>query len=124
MTISEKQKIANLRKQLSVELCDNFIRRLNPSQTKGTKLGAIIAIRNFIKESKIDDPILLSCLVDTITDPDVEVRQLVNKVIKDVIADPAIHQEITELLEIKLKEVNNEIKKEISELLLTLQDEV
>lgn len=117
MSTLEKQKIADLRKKLSIELCDNFMRRLNPLQSKETKLGALIAIRNFIKESRIDDPILLSCLVDTIVDQNKEVRNTVSSVIKDVIADKAILQEIRELLEIKLNESDSEIKKEITGLL-------
>lgn len=122
MAISEKQKITNLRKQLSIELCNNFLRRLNPAQTRETKLGAVIAIRNFIKESKIDDPILMSCLVDTIIDPDKEVRQTVIKVIKDIVSDKTVFKEIKELLEIKQQESSGEIKKEISELLQLLRD--
>ena len=117
-TISKEEKLIDLRKKLSIELCDNFTHRLNPAQTCEVKLGAIIAIKNFIKESQIDDPILLSFLVDTIVDPDKKIRDMVVKVIKDVIINPNICLDISELLEIKLKEIdNNEAKKEIRELL-------
>jgi len=118
--ISEKQKITELRKKLSIELCENFTKRLNTQEKKEIKIGAIIAIRNFIKESKIDDPIIYSFLVDTITDPDKEVRDWVSKVIKEV-----KNLEILELLELKLKEkINEEIKKEIMTLAVSLQDVV
>lgn len=113
--ISEKQKTNELRKRLSIELCNNFIKRLNPAQSKEVKLSAIIAIKNFIKESKINDPFLCSYLVDTIVDPDKEVRDWLMKVIKEV-----VNPEILELLEMKLKEVTPEIKKEIGALLKTL----
>ena len=117
-SISEKQKTTELRKKISIELCDNFIRRLNPAQKQETKIGALIAIRNLIKESKIDDSILLSCLVDTISDPNSEIRDMVIKVINDVKDHPNVSKEITELLEIKLKEVNDsQIKSEIRELM-------
>ena len=101
--ISEKEELINLRKRLSIELCDNFTKRLNPSQKKEIKIGALIAIRNFIKNSKIDDPILYSFLVDTISDPDKDIRELVKEIIKEV-----ENPEITELLEIKLKEVKDD----------------
>lgn len=101
--ISEKEELINLRKRLSIELCDNFTKRLNPLQKKEIKIGALIAIRNFIKNSKIDDPILYSFLVDTISDPDKDIRELVKEIIKEV-----ENPEITELLEIKLKEVKDD----------------
>lgn len=113
-TISEKQKVTEFRKKLSIELCENFTKRLNPQEKKEVKIGAIIAIRNLIKESKINDPIIYSFLVDTIIDPDNEVRNWVSKVIKDV-----KNPEIIELLELKLKEnINNEeVRREIRELI-------
>lgn len=107
----------DIRKRLSIELCNNFIKRLNLHQSKETKIGAIIAIKNFIKESQIDDPFLFSYLVDTILDPDKEVKHMVIKVIKDVSTVSGAKKEITELLEIKSQESNGEIKKEIAELL-------
>ena len=115
-TIKEKQTLTDTRKQLSIELCNNFIRRLNPNQSKEIKIGAIIAIRNFIKESKIDDPFLFSYLVDTMSDSDIEVRDTVTKVIKEV-----VNSEIIELLEIKIQEANSEIKTEIKNLLQALK---
>ena len=116
-TISEKQKIEEIRKRLSIEICDNFTKRLNPKQKNEIKMGALIAIRNFIKNSKIDDPILYSFLVDAITDNDKEIRDLVIKIIKEVV-NPAI----IELLEIKLNEITtNKIKGEIKNLLRELQ---
>ena len=117
MPITEKEKATELRKKLSIELCDNFSHRLNPAQSKETKISAIIAIKNFIKESKFDDPILLSFLTDTIADHDKKVRNLVIKVIKDVAEEKLICQEITELLQIKLEEADNQIKNEINKLL-------
>ena len=115
MTIISEEKLKEVRQKLSIELCDNFICRLNPAQKKGTKTGAIIAIRNLIKESQINDPIIYSFLVDTIVDPGKEIRTLVIKVIKEI-----VNPEIIELLQIKLKEANNEVKKEINELLKLL----
>lgn len=113
LILTQEQKTNELRKKLSIELCNNFIKRLNQAQSKEVKIGAIIAIRNFIKNSKIDDPFLFSYLVDTIVDRDREVRSWVIRVIKEI-----VNPEIIELLEIKLKETNNkEIKKEILELL-------
>ena len=111
--ISNEEKTADLRKKLSIELCNNFIKRLNPAQSREVKISAIIAIKNLIKESKINDPFLFSYLVDTMVDPDKEIRDLVSRVIKEV-----VNPEIIELLEIKLQEANDEIKKEISNLLL------
>lgn len=123
-TISEKEKLTELRKKLSLELCDNFTKRLNPFQKKEIKIGAIIAIKNFIKESKIDDPIIYSFLVDAITDHKKDVRGWVSKVIKDIGAgfvsaqNLHFHKEITELLELKLKEnISEEIKEDIIELI-------
>ena len=120
--ISEKQKEEEIRKRLSIEVCDNFIKRLNPLQKKEIKMGALIAIKNLIKESTINDPILYSFLVDTIVDPDKEVRNTVVKVIKDVGVDLYICPQIIELLEIKLKEATSEIKKEIDTLLHKLKN--
>lgn len=111
-TYTEKDKTTELRKRLSIELCNNFVKRLNPAQSREIKINAIIAIRNFIKESKIDDPFLYNYLIDTIVDEDKVVRDWVIRVIKEV-SNP----EIIELLEIKLKEANAEIKKEINQLL-------
>ncbi|MBI3590266.1 MAG: HEAT repeat domain-containing protein [Candidatus Melainabacteria bacterium] len=111
-TITQKEKNIDIREKLSIDLCDNFIKRLNPAQSKETKIGALIAIRNFIKESKIDDPFLFSYLVDTIADPSKEIRNIVIKVIKEI-SNP----EIIELLEIKKQEVSQEIKTEINNLL-------
>ena len=111
-TTTEKEKNIEIRKKLSIDLCDNFIKRLNTAQSKEIKIGALIAIRNFIKESKIDDPFLFSYLVDTIADPDKEIRNLVIKIIKEV-SNP----EIIELLEIKKQEISNEIKNEINNVL-------
>ena len=101
-----------IREQLSIELCDNFTKRLDPRQTKEIKIGALIAIRNFIKESLVNDPIIYSFLVDTMLDPDKEVRRYVVSIIKEV-----INPEIKELLEIKLVETSGEIKTEINNLL-------
>ena len=111
-TKTQEQKIVELRKKLSIELCDNFTKRLNPSQTHEVKLGAIIAIRNFIKEGHINDSILFSFLVDAIADPDKKVRDLVFKVVREV-----ANHEIVELIEIKLKELNGEFKTEVDKLL-------
>ena len=116
MVITSEKKVDDLRKNLSIELCDNFIHRLNPEQTKEVKIGALIAIRNLIKESNIYDPFLYSYLVDTLTDLDKEVRKIVIKVIKEV-----SNSEIIELMEIKLQESKNEIKTEISNLLKSLR---
>lgn len=99
---TERQKETDIRKQLSIDLCDNFTKRLNPAQKKETKIGAIIAIRNFVKESDVHDPILFSFLIDTICDPDKEVRELVVKVIKEI-----ANQEIIELLQIKSQEMKD-----------------
>ena len=107
-TKSIKQKTTDLRKRFSIEMCDNFTQRLDPSQSREIKLGALIAIRNFIKEARINDPILFSFLVDTIADPDKKVRDMVFKVVREV-----VNHEIVELIEIKLKELNGEFKKEI-----------
>ena len=93
-------------------MCDNFTQRLHPSQNREVKIGAIIAIRNFIKETHINDSILYNFLVDTIADPDKKVRELVFKVVKEV-----ANHEIVELIEIKLKELNGDFKTEINKLL-------
>ena len=102
----------NTRKKISVELCENLIYRLSPSQTKETKLGALIGIKNLIKETKITDPILDSCLVDIITDEDKNIREMVKRIIKEV-----KNPHIVELLELKINEVDDTIKKDIKELL-------
>ena len=111
-TKSLKQKTTDLRKRFSIELCDNFTQRLDSSQSREVKLSAIIAIRNFIKESHINDSILFSFLVDSIADPDKKVRDLVFKVVREV-----ANHEIVELIELKLKELNGEFKKEVNKLL-------
>ncbi|MBI2996109.1 MAG: hypothetical protein HYY52_05320 [Candidatus Melainabacteria bacterium] len=107
----------DLRKRLSVELCDNFVHRLNPAQTKEIKIGALIAIKNLIKESKIYDSFLFNYLIDTIVDPDKLVREIVAKIIKDVVTNLDVYQEIIELLEIKTNETKGEVKLEIKKLL-------
>ncbi len=107
-----KQKNVDLRKKFSIEMCDNFTQRLAPHQSREIKLGAIIAIRNFIKESNINDSILYSFLVDSIADPDKKVRDNVFKVVREV-----ANHEIVELIEIKLKELNGDFKNEVSKLL-------
>ena len=111
-TKSIKQKTEDLRKKFSIEMCDNFTQRLDPSQSREIKLGAVIAIRNFIKEAHINDSILFSFLVDSIADPDEKVRDLVFKVVREV-----ANHEIVELIEIKLKELNGDFKKEVNKLL-------
>ena len=111
--VSEKN--TDLRKRLSIELCDNFVRRLNPKQSKEIKIGALIAIKNLIKESNIEDPFLYNYLIDTIVDPDKEVRKITAKVIKETINPLTV-----ELLQTKLQEVNPEVKKEIRSLLQDL----
>ena len=103
-----KQKSEDLRKRFSIEMCDNFTQRLAPSQSREIKLGAIIAIRNFIKEAHINDSILFSFLVDAIADSDKKVRDLVFKVVREV-----ANHEIVELIELKLKELNGEFKKDV-----------
>jgi len=114
--VLDKKESQEIRKKLSIDLCDNFIRRLKPYQSKETKLGALIAIRNLIKESKINDPILFSCLVDSITDSDSEIVSLVIKIIKEV-----SNEDIFELLNIKLQEViDTKVKKEIEKLISVL----
>ena len=105
---SIKQKATDLRKRFSIEMCDNFTQRLNLSQNREVKLGAIIAIRNFIKETHINDSILFNFLVDAIADPDKKVRDLVFKVVREV-----ANHEIVELIEIKLKELNGDFKTEV-----------
>ena len=107
-TKSLKQKTTDLRKRFSIEMCDNFTQRLASSQNREVKLGAIIAIRNFIKEAHINDSILFNFLVDTIADSDKKVRDLVFKVVREV-----ANHEIIELIEIKLKELNGEFKKDV-----------
>lgn len=118
-TITEKQKDIDIRKRLSIELLDNFMRRLNPAQKYETKIAAIIAIRNFVIESKMDDPMLLNHLVDAIVDPDESIREILIKVIKEIIHEPNVKKEIIELLEIKQKEATLEINKEITTLINT-----
>ena len=93
-------------------MCDNFTQRLDPSQSRKIKLGAVIAIRNFIKEAHINDSILFSFLVDSIADPDEKVRDLVFKIVREI-----ANHEIVELIEIKLKELNGDFKKEVNKLL-------
>jgi len=95
-----KQKSTDLRKRFSIEMCDNFTQRLHPLQSREVKLGAIIALRNFIKETHINDSILFNFLVDAIADPDKKVRDLVFKVVREV-----ANHEIVELIEVKLKEL-------------------
>lgn len=87
----------DVRKKISIELCENLVYRLTPGQKKEIKFGALIAIKNLIKESKINDPILENCLVDAITDE--EIKDMVTRIIKEV-ANP----HIIELLEIKFEE--------------------
>lgn len=111
-TTLKKQEPKELRKKFSIELCQSFISRLDPSQSQDIKINAIIAIKNYINESKIADPILYSFLVDSIVDPDKKIRDFVIRVIKEV-ANP----EIIELLEIKEKEINGEFKEEIRKIL-------
>ena len=112
MTKNLRQTTSDLRKKFSIEMCDNFTQRLDPSQSREVKLGAIIAIRNFIKEGRINDSILFSFLVDAIADPDKKVRDLVFKVVREV-----ANHEIVELIEIKLKELNGDFKTEVNKLL-------
>lgn len=113
---TQEEKTQELRKRLSIELCDNFIKRLNPNQSYDIKVGALIAIKNLIKESQISDPFLFSYLVDTIADPDKNIRDIVSVIIKEV-----ANTEIIELLELKLNEItNDEIKKGIASLLKDL----
>ncbi len=117
MTNNSQEKInLDLRKKISIELCQSFTQRLDPNQTACVKSGAVIALKNFIKKSKIEDPIIYSFLVDTIVDPEKEVRDLVIKVIKEV-----VNSEIIELLEIKQKEISGEMKAEIGNLLKVLR---
>ena len=101
----------NTRKKISIGLCENLIYRLNSSQLKETKLGALIGIKNLIKETKIADPILDNCLVDAITDKDKDIREMVKRIIKEV-----KNPHIVELLEIKMNEADDNIKKDIKEL--------
>ena len=124
VNIKEKQDTIDLRKKLSIELCNNFVKRLDPLQDKETKLGALIAIKNLIKESHIYDPFLFSYLVDTLIDPDKEIRDMVIRVIKDVGVEPSVYPEIIELLEIKLQEANSETKNEINNLLQFLKSTI
>lgn len=100
------------RKKISIELCENLVYRLNPKQKKETKIGALIAIKNLIKESKINDPILDSCLIDAITDEDKDIRELIKKIIYEVKSP-----HIIELLELKLRDANETLKKEIKAIL-------
>ena len=97
VTISEQKK-EDVRKQISIELCENLIYRLHPAQKKETKIGALIALKNLIKETKINDPLIYNPLIDATRDPDNEIKTLATKIIE----------------EIKNKEIN--------ELLLELQD--
>lgn len=116
-TLDKKESI-ELRKKLSLDICDNFIRRLKPYQSKETKLGALIAIRNLIKESKISDPILHSFLIDSITDSNPEIVNMVITITKEVIEDPIVKSDIIELLNLKFKEaISTKIKKDIEKLL-------
>lgn len=110
------QKDKDLRKRLSIELCDNFTQRLKPEQKYEIKVGALIAIKNLIKESKINDQILMNFLTDTISDPSSNIRDLVIRIIMEIAEDKNLRPEINELLKIKLNEVNPEIKKEITKL--------
>lgn len=102
---------------LSIELCENFRKRLDLNQKKEIKICALIAIRNLIKNTKINDPIIYSFLIDTIADPDKEIREWVMKIIKDITRSKELLKEIKELLEIKLHEVSNEAKIRITSLL-------
>lgn len=102
---------------LSIELCENFRKRLDPNQKKEIKIGALIAVRNLIKNTKVNDSIIYSFLIDTIADPDKEIREWVIKIIKDITRSKELLKEIKELLEIKLYEVNNEAKPRIINLL-------
>lgn len=116
-TLDKKESI-ELRKKLSLDICDNFIRRLKPYQSRETKLGALIAIRNLVKESKISDPILHSFLIDSITDADSEIVDMVNTITKEIIEDPIVKTDIIELLNLKSKEVGStKIKKDVEKLL-------
>ena len=111
--ILDKKESKELRKKLSIELCDTFILRLKPYQAKKTKIGALIAIKNFIKESNLNDQIIYSCLVDSVLDEDKEITDMVLKILKEV-----INSDLEELLEMKLSEVkDSKIKAEIKKLL-------
>lgn len=114
----DKKESIELRKKLSLDICDNFIRRLKSYQSKETKLGALIAIRNLIKESKISDPILHSFLIDSITDPNSEIVTMVITITKEIIVDPLVKTDIIELLNLKSKEaISTKVKKDIEKLL-------
>lgn len=116
MSLKKEEQTIDIRKRLSIEICNNFVKRLNPLQSKEIKIGALIAIKNLIKESNINDPFLYSYLVDTITDPEKETRNYVIKIIKEI-----TNPEIVELLEMKVNDSSIEIKKEIKKLLQELK---
>ena len=101
-----------IRKKISIELCEDLTKRLNHSEKKEIKIGALIAIKNLILETKIEDPILDNCLADTITDNDPQVRHFVLRVIKE-----AKISHVLELLKIKYNELSPDIKLEISNLI-------
>jgi len=77
-------------------------------------------IKNLIKETKINDPIIYNFLIDTIIDPDKEIRSLVKKIILEIAC-----KEINDLLVLKSQELNeNEVKQDIKDVLRQLQDGV
>ena len=107
----------NQEQELSIEFCDNFVRRLNPEQSLETKMLAVLALRNLIKNTGIRNSILYNFLVDSISSKEKELRIFVEKTIKEI-----ANNEIIELLNMKLNEVNDkQIKAEIKQLIKKLQ---
>ena len=117
MILRSKEEEINSKKNLSIEVCDNLTTRLHPSQKREIKLGALIAIRNFIKESRIEDPILYNFLIDTIADPDKKVKDFVLKIIKEV-----SNQEMYQILHEKQIELSGELRKEVTNLLKSIKN--
>lgn len=109
---STKTKTKDFREEISIEFCQDLIYRLKFNQSQTTKLGALIAIKNLVQETKVEDQIIFSTLVDALADPDKKIRELASKIIKEI-----KNSAIVELLETKKNEVSKDIEKEITTLL-------
>lgn len=111
------------KENLSIDFIDGLLQKLNPAENVKIKKATLLAIKNYIVNSNIDDPLLANCLMDNLTGQDKETLEYYSKIILEILSKLDKKKSITyQLIIERLRELDSkETKKYFDNMLKTLE---